>query len=173
MHFSLPDALHILQRTPTVLESLLAHLPDAWTLPNDGPDTWSAFDVVGHLLHGEQTDWVVRAKIILSDQADKTFEPFDRFAQLETSKGKTMEQLLQAFRQQRMANLEWLRAQHLTETHLDLTGTHPALGQATLRQLLSTWVVHDLNHLAQISRVMARQYEQEVGPWKVFLGILR
>lgn len=172
MKYTLPDAVAILERTPAVLDRLLRDLPDAWTSPNEGSDTWSAFDVVGHLIHGEKTDWIPRARLILSDAADKQFEPFDRFAQFENSKGKTLSQLLDEFTQLRADNLDALKSWNLQETDLDKTGVHPTFGTVTLRQLLATWVVHDFTHIGQIARVMAKQYKEEVGPWVQFLGIL-
>ena len=173
MDFSLPKSLQILERTPDVLYSMLHDLSVDWTTNNEGEGTWSVFDIVGHLIHGEKTDWVVRAKIILSDGSNKSFEPFDRFAQYETSKGKTLEQLLAVFQQARRANLEMVRGWNLTEADLHKTGIHPTFGEVTLRQLLATWVAHDLNHIAQMARVMAKQYKEEVGPWIDFLGILK
>lgn len=150
----------------------MRNLPAEWTTPNEGANSWSAFDIVGHLIHGERTDWVPRAQLILSARTDKTFEPFDRFAQFELSKGKTLEQLLDEFTALRKENIEWLRAQPLLPTDLEKKGRHPALGEVTLAQLLATWTVHDLNHLAQVSRVMAKQYKDEVGPWQQYLGVL-
>lgn len=172
MKYTLPEAIAVLSRTPAVLDSLLRDLPDAWTLPNEGPDTWSAFDVVGHLIHGEKTDWIPRARLILSDAADKRFESFDRFAQFENSRGKTLSQLLDAFAHVRQENLNALKAWNLTDADLDKTGIHPEFGTVTLRQHLATWVAHDLGHIAQIARVMAKQYREETGPWVKFLGIL-
>jgi hypothetical protein len=173
MKYTLPDAVAILERTPAVLDRLLRDLPAAWTSPNEGPDTWSAFDVVGHLIHGEKTDWIPRARLILSDAADKRFEPFDRFAQFEISKGKTLSQLLDEFANLREENLNTLKSWNLQESDLDKTGVHPTFGAVTLRQLLATWVAHDFTHIGQIARVMAKQYKEEVGPWVQFLGILR
>lgn len=172
MNFSVASSIAVLERTPLVLSSLLRNLPAEWTTPNEGANSWSAFDIVGHLIHGERTDWVPRAQLILSARTDKTFEPFDRFAQFELSKGKTLEQLLDEFTALRKENIEWLRAQPLLPTDLEKKGRHPALGEVTLAQLLATWTVHDLNHLAQVSRVMAKQYKDEVGPWQQYLGVL-
>ncbi len=171
MTFNLEKAIPILERTPRVLKTLLQNLPPEWTHVNEGGETWSAFDVVGHLIHGEKTDWVPRMEIILS-QSGKPFEPFDRFAQFEASKGKSLEELLMEFEQIRTQNLQILKSKNLTLSDLEKTGMHSALGPATLAQLLSTWVAHDLNHLAQISRVMAKQYQEEVGSWVKYLGIL-
>jgi hypothetical protein len=173
MHFNLHNAIEILDRTPAVLTSLLDGLSYDWTSPNEGPDTWSAYDIVGHLIHGEKTDWIPRARIILSDLPDKTFEAFDRFAMFRDSAGKTLEQLLMDFENLRTINLGILQSFNLDEKDMERTGIHPTFGEVTMRQLLATWVVHDLNHLGQIARVMARQYKSEVGPWHAFLGILQ
>lgn len=173
MKFDLSKSTLILERTPTVLNSLLSDLPDHWILPNEGEETWSPYDVIGHLVHGEKTDWISRAKIILSEGTDKSFKPFDRFAQFEESKGKSINQLLDDFNVLRKNNLTELKSLNITEQQLQLEGRHPEFGVVTLRQLLSTWVAHDLGHIAQISRVMAKQYVDEVGPWKAYLGILK
>lgn len=173
MNFSLPNSLEILERTPEVLSHLLRGLSDEWTTANEGENTWSAYDVVGHLIHGEQTDWLVRAELILSDRVDKRFEPFDRFAQFEASRGKSLNQLLDEFKTVRAANVAKLRGLALSDQDLTKTGLHPTFGEVTLKQLLATWVVHDLDHLAQIARVMARQYKDQVGPWVEFLKIVR
>jgi DinB superfamily len=172
MEFSTELSLEILERTPDVLGTLLSGLPDEWILSNEGGETWSAYDIVGHLIHGELTDWIPRMKIILQGNGNKTFAPFDRFAQFAGSQGKTMERLLEEFAELRRSNLLVLKSANIDAGALLQTGTHPALGLVTLRQLLATWVVHDLNHLAQISRVMAKQYAGEVGPWKAYLGVL-
>lgn len=173
MTFTLQNSLEILERTPSVLHHLLHQLPADWTTPNEGEGTWSVYDIVGHLIHGEKTDWLPRAELILSDKSDKRFEPFDRFAQFEDSKGKSLGQLLEEFKQLRHKNLEQLRSENLTDEHLGKIGIHPAFGEVTLAQLLATWVVHDLNHLSQIARVMAKQYKEAVGPWVAYLGILQ
>lgn len=173
MQFSLPKSIEILESTPQVLEAWLGGLSDAWILANEGPDTWSAFDIVGHLIHGEETDWIPRMQIILSDKEDKTFDTFDRFAQYEKSKGKSMRQLLDEFKLARQKSLETLLAQQLTPADLQKTGTHRILGEVTLSNLLATWVAHDLNHIAQIARVMANQYKADAGPWVAFLRILQ
>jgi hypothetical protein len=172
MEFSIQKSLEILECTPNVLRILLQNLSPDWTTPNEGPDTWSAYDVIGHLIHGEKTDWIPRAEVILSPGGNKTFEPFDRFAQFDSSKAKTLTELLEEFQLLREKNMDRLRSFNLTESHLDKTGIHPAFGQVTLSQLLATWVVHDLNHLSQIARVMAKQYKDEVGPWIAYLRIL-
>jgi hypothetical protein len=172
MDFSLDKSLEILERTPAVLSTLLVGLSADWTMQNEGGETWSAFDVVGHLIHGEQTDWVPRMKHILERGTSEPFAPFDRFAQFEASKGKTLELLLSEFARLRQANLRTLKNALLDDGALSKQGIHPALGPVTLKQLLSCWTVHDLGHIAQISRVMARQYAGEVGPWKAYLSVV-
>lgn len=172
MKYSINEAAQVLEKTPLVLRSLLTGLSDGWTLSNEGPDTFSPYDVLGHLIHGEKTDWVTRAKIILASGISKPFTPWDRFAQYEESKGKTLDQLLDEFAAVRKENMQWFSSLNLTETDLDRTGMHPTLGEITLRNLLSTWVVHDLTHIAQITRVMAKQYKEEMGPWPEFFRIL-
>ena len=172
MDFDLTQSIHILERTPVVLEALLKDLPSAWTSSNEGGDSWSPYDVVGHLVHGEKTDWISRTEIILSEGSDKTFTPFDRFAQFQDSQGKSMEMLLEEFKQLRAANMKKIKAMQLTPEDYERTGTHPALGKATLGQLLATWTVHDMGHIRQITRVMAKQYKNAVGPWKAYLTIL-
>jgi uncharacterized damage-inducible protein DinB len=173
MDFSLPHTIEILERTPLVLDVMLQNLPSEWTMANEGKDTWSVYDVVGHLIEGEKRDWIRRMDIILSDRDPKEFEPFDRFAQFEESKGKTLSDLLAEFKQLRMRNLEYLRSKELNRAHLQQEGIHPHFGSVSLSQLLATWTVHDLNHIAQISRVMAKQYGEEVGPWINYLKILQ
>lgn len=172
MQFHLTTSLEILERTPDVLAAMLHGLSDDWTTPNEGGETWSAYDIVGHLIHGEKTDWIPRMEIILAGKADRTFEPFDRFAQFADSKGKSLVQLLAEFKQLRAENIAKLRAKKLTDADFAKTGTHPAFGEVTLTQLLATWTVHDLTHIAQIARVLAKQYKDEVGPWKAYLGVL-
>jgi hypothetical protein len=172
MNFNVPDALAILARTPAAVRALLAGLPDGWTSCNEGPDTFSAFDNVGHLIHGERADWIPRARIILAQGENRTFEPFDRFAQHRESAGKSLAQLLDEFEELRRANLETLNSWSLSDAELALTGEHPSLGTVTLAQLLATWVAHDLGHLAQIARVMAKRYRGDVGPWRAYLPIL-
>jgi hypothetical protein len=172
MEFNIDKSIEILERTPFVLETMLKGLSEEWVKNNEGNETWSPYDVLGHLIHGEKTDWIPRMEIILSDNADRPFEPFDRFAQFKASEGKTLEDLLSEFKGLRKQNLEKLRLKRLSAKDHTRRGVHPALGLVTLSQLLATWVVHDLNHLSQISRVMAKQYDSEVGPWKAYLGIL-
>lgn len=173
MHFDLEKSIEILERTPDVLNVLLRGIADDWVLSNEGGETWSAYDVVGHLIHGERTDWIARMEIILSDQPNKTFARFDRFAQFEESKGKPLSQLLDEFSKVRTENIELLRSKKLTRNDLNKVGTHPSFGEVTLEQLLATWVAHDLNHIAQVSRVMAKQYKEAVGPWIEYLRILQ
>lgn len=173
MEFKLENALLILQRTPVVIRNLLTDLPDEWIQQNEGENTWSPYDIVGHLIHGEKTDWMVRVEIILGDSADKLFEPFDRFAQFENSRGKSLDQLLAEFEYLRIDNLDRLGALNLAANHFLAEGIHPDFGPVTLKQLLSTWVVHDLGHISQITRVMAKQYKSEVGPWIEYIGILK
>lgn len=172
MEFNVKSTIEILEKTPAVLENLLGGLSEKWLTANEGPETFSPFDVVGHLIHGEKTDWVPRMELILSDKPDKTFQPFDRFAQFAESEGKTLPQLLAEFRTLRERNLETLQSKQLTAADLTKTGIHPTFGAVTLEQLLATWTVHDLGHLAQIARVMAKQYKHAVGPWVDFLPIL-
>jgi DinB superfamily len=172
MKFDLEKSYQILERTPAVLQSLLSNLDNEWIMNNEGVDTFSPYDVIGHLIHGEKTDWTVRAKIILESGLSEAFAPWDRFAQFQESKGKTLQQLLDEFEAVRNENLTWLRSLNLTETDLDKKGMHPTLGEVTLRNLLATWVAHDLTHIAQITRVMAKQYKEEMGPWPEFFRIL-
>ena len=173
MQFDLTKSLEILERTPVVLKAMLDGLSDDWIKNNEGPETWSPYDIIGHLIHGEKTDWVPRMEIILSQKSDSAFETFDRFAQFATSEGKSLHQLLDEFATLRKENVKRLRSRNLMQTHLTLKGKHPAFGPVTMAQLLATWVVHDLNHISQISRVMAKQYKVEVGPWVAYLGILK
>ena len=172
MEFDINRSIEILRSTPSVLRNLLSDLDDAWLTGNEGDDTWSPFDVVGHLVHGEKTDWIDRMQIILSDNEDKTFKPFDRFAQFEDSKGKNLGDLLEEFEMLRSRNLNTLISTNIETEQLKSKGVHPALGEVTLKELLSTWVVHDLGHIGQITRVMAKQYKDEVGPWREYLGVL-
>jgi DinB superfamily len=172
MKYTSQQSIEILERTPTVLKSLLTDISDGWIMNNEGPETFSPYDVIGHLIHGEKTDWATRAKIILEFGLSKPFVPWDRFAQYEESTGKTLQQLLEEFERIRKINVSWLKSLNLTETDLDKKGMHPKLGEVTLRNLLSTWVVHDLTHIAQITRVMAKQYKEEMGSWPDFFRIL-
>jgi hypothetical protein len=170
--FVLEEAVAILARTPAALDALLRGLPDPWTAAHEGDNTWSPFDVVGHLIHGEQADWVPRARIILEHGEARPFEKFDRFAQFALSEGRTLASLLDEFASARGQSLRELAALRLTDADLDRRGRHPELGVVTLRQLLSTWVAHDLDHVVQISRVLARQYSDEVGPWRAYLRVI-
>lgn len=172
MKFSIDASYQILERTPGVLRSLLQGVNDSWVMNNEGPDTFSPYDVVGHLLHGEKTDWTIRIRRLLDHGTAMPFEPYDRFAQFEESKGKDLLQLMNEFEQLRKENLVWLKSVKLNEDDLDKKGMHPSLGEVTLRNLLATWVVHDLTHIAQITRVMAKQYKEEMGPWPEFFRIL-
>ncbi len=172
MTFDLENAIAILERTPKIVRAWLEGLPDDWLFVNEGDETWSAFDIVGHFIHGERTDWIPRARIILSDAEDKTFETFDRFAQFKDSQDKTVAELLDTFEALRQQNIAELGAFGLEADDYLKAGIHPELGPVNLGQLLATWVVHDLDHLAQIAQVMARQYRHSVGPWGEFLGIL-
>ena len=172
MQHDLQDTISLLGRTPAVLDALLRGLPETWTLRNEGEKTWSPFDIVGHLIHGERTDWMPRAKMILQFGESKAFEPFDRWAQERESQSKSLAQLLDEFAPLRFANLNELRALKLKPEDLARRGRHPALGVVTLSQLLATWAAHDLTHLHQISRVMACQYREAVGPWSAYLGVL-
>jgi len=173
MTFNLQDSIEIISKTPSVLEAMLTGLSDTWLRNNEGENTWSPYDIVGHLIHGEKTDWVVRAKIILADSGSKQFEPFDRFAQENEDNTRGIETLLKEFRELRAHNIIELKSLHLSEDDFQKKGIHPELGEVTLKQLLATWVVHDLGHIAQISRVMAKQYGSEVGPWAEYLRILK
>ncbi len=172
MNFDLRDGTAVLERTPGVLRSLLVGLPEPWTRPNEGPKTWSAFDVVGHLIDGEETDWIPRARLILAQGENRRFEPFDRFAHLKSKDEEALRDRLDRFADLRERNLEELAAMRLGPKELRLTGEHPDFGAVTLEQLLATWVAHDLGHIAQIARVMAKQYRGAVGPWIAFLPVL-
>ena len=172
MDFQLAHAIEILERTPETFRALLAGLPAAWTDADEGPDTFSAFENVAHLIQGERADWIPRARIILEQEPGRRFDPFDRFAHREASRGEGMDELLDEFARLRTGNLEILNGWRLTEEMLSLRGEHPALGPVTLRQLLSTWVAHDLGHVAQTARVLAKQYREAVGPWREYLPVL-
>lgn len=166
------EAIAVLARTPATVDALLRDLPDGWINGNEGENTWSPFDVVGHLIHGERTDWVPRARIILQHGESRPFDKFDRFAQFAESESQTLPELLDEFAALRQASLRELAALNIAAADLDRRGRHPELGIVTLRQLLSTWVAHDLDHIVQISRVIARQYADEVGPWKAYLRVI-
>jgi hypothetical protein len=175
--FSLPDAMAVLERTPATLDVLLRTLPEIWVRRNEGrnhdKDTWSAFDIVGHLIVGERTDWMPRVRIILEHGEARPFDPFDRFAQLKETQDKSLDGLLKDFSRLRKENLAALQALNLRPEDLTRCGQHPALGSVTLSELLATWTVHDLTHLHQLSRVMAHQYRDAVGPWSAYLGVLQ
>jgi hypothetical protein len=172
MNFDLDLSIEVLARTPATVQALLGGLAGPWVRGSEGPETFSPFDVVGHLIDGEETDWLSRARIILARGADPRFEPYDRFRHLKRNASHSMSALLTEFAELRAANLESLRSWQLTPADLDLPGVHPSLGRVTLRQLLAAWVVHDLGHVAQAARVMAKQYGDEVGPWVPFLPVL-
>ena len=173
MDFEIQRSLELLRQTPYTLQRMLDGLSEEWTRNGGNRDDWSPYDVLGHLIHGEQTDWMARAEIILAQGENRTFKTFDRLGQFEESKGKTLDDLLIEFAHLRSANLERVVGWQLDEQKRDLTGIHPTFGEVTLRQLLATWVVHDLNHIRQIVRFMARKYESAVGPWKEYLTILK
>ena len=166
------EAVAILARTPATLDALLRGLPDGWIAAHEGGDTWSPRDVIGHLIHGERTDWMPRVKIVLEHGEARAFHRFDRFAQLAAPQARTLASMLDELATLRQDNLRELASLGLTGEDLDRRGRHPELGVVTLRQLLATWVAHDLDHVVQISRVLARQYSDEVGPWKAYLRII-
>ena len=172
MTFSLETSLPLLRRTPAVLRELLDGLPEPWIVQSEGPDTWSAFDVVGHLIHGERTDWIARVEHILAHGEARPFPSFDRFAQFDASRGRSLSELLETFATARAGSLARLAELRLSSADLERRGTHPEFGSVTLAQHLSTWVVHDLDHLMPISRVMARVYDDAVGPWRKYLRIV-
>lgn len=172
MEFKLEEGIEVLRQTPSAINALLRPLSSEWSERNEGPNTWSPFDVVGHLIHGEETDWIPRARIIINDGETRPFEPFDRVAMFEKSKGKSLVELLDRFSNLRSSNILSLEQMNLTPVSLEKRGTHPELGPVTLAQLLAAWVVHDLGHISQIVRVMGRQYRDEVGPWSAYLTIL-
>jgi hypothetical protein len=172
MEFDLDRGTAVLERTPGALRALLHGLPPEWVEANEGPDTWSPFDVLGHLIHGERTDWIARARILLEHGESRAFDPFDRFAMFRESRGKTLAELLETFAALRAQSLQALRELGLAPVDLRRTGKHPDLGVVTLGQLLATWVVHDLGHLAQIARTMAKQYAGAAGPWAAYLPVL-
>ena len=172
MSFSLPNTISVLERTPEVLTAYLEDLPELWLKNHEGPETWSPYDVIGHLIVGEKTDWIPRARIILSKNENKAFEPFDRFAQMRADQNRPIHEMLDEFSRLRHQNIRELISYQLTEDDLQKTGIHPEFGEVSLKQLLATWAVHDLGHISQISRAMAHQYKDEVGPWKQYLKIV-
>jgi DinB superfamily len=172
MMFELTDGIAILERTPQTFRAMLAGLPPTWTDANEGPETWSPYVIVGHLIHGERTDWVPRAQIILAQGQERRFAPYDRFAQFRESQGKSLADLLDEFARLRSDNVATLNGWQLSDAQLALEGEHPEFGRVTLRQLLATWVAHDLGHIAQTARVMAKQYREAVGPWRAYLPVM-
>ena len=172
MEFDLEQGYAVLERTPPLMREMLAGLSPAWTDATEGPETFSPYVIVGHLIHGERTDWIPRARIILEQGPHRRFTPYDRLAQYRESRGKTLARLLDEFAQLRSENLATLAAWQLTDGQLELQGEHPEFGAVTLRQLLATWVVHDLGHVAQAARVMAKQYRDAIGPWRAYLPIV-
>lgn len=172
MKFELDKSIEILEKTPIILEAYLLGLSEEWVKNNEGGDSWSPYDIVGHLIFGELTDWLVRIKTILNSSENKLFEPFDRFAQLKEDQNTPILELLKKFSQLRSENITELKSLNIRKDDLRLKGIHPEFGQVTLEQLIATWAVHDLGHIAQISRVMAKQYKNEVGPWIDYLGVL-
>ena len=172
MDFDLAEGIAVLERTPHTLRAMLAGLPPVWTEADEGPGTWSPWAILGHLIHGEQTDWIARAELILAQGAERRFTPFDREAQFRESLGKSLGELLDEFERVRAANLKTVAGWRLTSAQLALTGEHPTLGTVTLRNLLATWVAHDLAHIAQTARVMAKQYREAVGPWREYLPVM-
>ena len=172
MDFDLTAGVSVLERTPHTFRAMLDGLPPAWTDATEGPDTWSPYVIIGHLAHAERADWIPRAGIILAQGADRRFTPFDRFAQFRESEGKSLADLLAEFTRLRAESLTTLAGWRLTDAHLELTGEHPAFGAVTLRQLLATWVAHDLGHIGQTARVMAKQYRDAVGPWRAYLPVM-
>jgi DinB superfamily len=171
--FKLDETIAVLTRTPATLDALLRGLPESWVRSNEGKDTWNAFEIVGHLIVGERTDWMPRVRIILENGESRSFDPFDRFAQSKENQDKSLEQLLDDFARLRRENLAALQTLNLQPEDMHRRGRHPALGVVTLQQLLATWAVHDLTHVHQLSRVMAHQYREAVGPWSAYLGVLQ
>ncbi|MBY6037658.1 DinB family protein [Fictibacillus nanhaiensis] len=173
MHFHLNEAIELLERTPLTLTHLLSGLSEGWLTCNEGNETWNAIEVVGHLIEGEKYNWIPRMKMILTDGENQTFPPFDRLSFVNEIKGKTIQELVKEFHQYREENLATLKMEILNETDFERTGLHPDFGPVRLRELLSTWVIHDLTHISQITRVLAKRYKEDVGPWKKYLGILK
>lgn len=172
MDFDLSTGIAVLERTPGTLRAMLDGLPLSWIHATEGPDTWSPYVIVGHLIHGERTDWIPRARIILEQGPERRFAPYDRFAQFRESQGQSLHDLLNEFAALRADNLEILTGWRLADEQLAFTGTHPEFGTVTLRQLLATWVTHDLGHIAQTARVMAKQYRHAIGPWRAYLPVV-
>lgn len=172
MIYDLSNAVAVLARTPHTLRAMLSGLSPAWTDATEGGDSWSPYTIVGHLLHGERTDWIPRARIILAQGDTRRFAPYDRFAQFHESQGRSLDDLLDELERRRAENLATLAGWSLSESQLELVGEHPEFGPVTLRQLLATWVAHDLGHVAQVARVMAKQYREAIGPWRAYLPIM-
>jgi len=172
MKFDLERSIEVLAATPIAVRALLVDLSDEWTASNGDHENWEPYDIIGHYIYAEEADWIPRAKIILAQADDRTFRPFDRTAQFELSKGKSLTELLDQFQVIREENIETLRSWELVDEELELKGIHPEFGEVTLRELLATWVVHDLTHIRQIATVMAKGYDEAVGPWKAYLSIL-
>lgn len=172
MNFSVNSAVEILSQTPSTISSLLGGLSSEWTRGTDNRDDWSPYDVVGHLIHSDETNWIPRAKVILANGSDRSFVDFDRFGQFEKARGRILSELLLEFSRVRTLSIETLNSWDLTPEKLSLTGIHPEFGEVTLEQLLSTWVVHDLGHIKQMVTYLARRYSEDVGPWKKYLSIL-
>jgi hypothetical protein len=171
MEFKLDEAIPVLERSPAVLSALLGEVPERWTRAREGPEAWSPSEIIGHLINGERTDWIPRARIILKQESYRRFEPFDRFAELKSD--RPLRDRLEEFEELRAENVATLRGWNLKDKDLELTGEHPELGTITLRQLLATWVVHDVSHIAQITRTMAREYTEAVGPWTAYFRVLQ
>ena len=172
MDFDITQGIAVLERTPGTLHAMLHDLGTAWIDATEGPETWSPYVIIGHLVHGERADWIPRARFILSQRTSRRLPSYDRFAHLHESPGKSLSALLDEFGRMRAENLATLATWRLTDTELALNGEHPEFGTVTLRQLLATWVVHDLGHIAQIARVMAKQYRDAIGPWQAYLPIV-
>ncbi|WP_299681936.1 DinB family protein [uncultured Dokdonia sp.] len=173
MAFQLEKIIPILERTPSILKTFLENLDPDWMHQHEGENTWSPYDIIGHLIHGEKTDWIPRTKQILDSTYTDAFEPFDRFAQFENSKGKTLEMLLEEFMVLRAENIDILKSLALTQEGLTKKGRHPELGTVTLKNLLAAWTIHDLSHINQITRVMAKDLKNDVGPWETYLTVIK
>ena len=172
MNFSLEKSIELLKRSPSTYKSLLYGLSYEWAHINEGEGTWSAYDIIGHLIHGENTDWIPRIQLILSEEKNKVFKPFNRFAQKNLSNGKSIETLIDNFSECRKENLELLKSLALTEIDLAKKGTHPDLGEVSIKELIATWAIHDIGHLNQLSRVIVKHYGEDVGPWAAYSPIL-
>ena len=173
MEHNLENTIALLARTPATLDALLRGLPEAWIHANEGDETWSAFNIVGHLIHAERTDWMPRVLIILQSGDSRTFDPYDRWGHVREAQGKQMAELLDEFARVRQQSLDGLRALNLQPVDFARRGRHPAFGAVTLGQLLATWAAHDLTHLHQLARLMAHQYQEAVGPWREYLGVMK